>query len=221
MRNSRGFTLVEVLLAMVITTAVIGIASYAYSMFSTKWKSDLGNFDEISVTARALWQTQGALAAGVPFIVWDQKQKEYVFYFLGRRDGMTMVTEGAIFNPDGSSVIRVFSERTSGGNYQLVYEEAPLSEQALTELNQELNFKFRLVLLKDQTRIKFEYYGFEDYSAQQGDSVVEGNASWHEEYDGAERKLHPEKVRIWFGNDYLIQDLATGHPSLMDLFIRD
>ena len=220
-RQNSGFTLVELLLAMVVTTAVISLASYSYSMLADKWRSDLGQFDEVTHKARTVWQTQQVLKSAVPYIVWDPSQNQYVYYFLGREDGLTFVTQAPIFNPKGTAVVRLFSEQEHDGDFRLVYEEAPLYEELLSELNQNLDFRFRVVLLTDLPSVSISYYGYENEQQANDQTTTRDMQQWFSQYDGAETFWQPNVVKISMGSESMAQELASGHPKLMELFTDD
>ena len=62
------------------------------------------------------------------------------FYFLGREEGLTLVTSSPVFSPEQIAVIRVFREPASDGRWNLVYEEAPLTGVLLRRSDQTLPF---------------------------------------------------------------------------------
>lgn len=224
----RAFTLIEVMIAMVILTSLMFIANYSYSLYSEYWHGRLGSFDSTMHYHKGLLQVKETLDSSIPYIVIDNdtqdKQDRLTFYFLGRADGLTLVTAAPIFAEDTvqAAVVRIFSEKTTDG-YQLIYEEAPLKTQLLTHLAQELNFSYRTILMTLAQPIQFDYLGWPAYEHKYHPDEVKNPQppSWRSEYDAAVTQIQPVKLRLTSGNTQLIFDLPEGHKSLLDSYIRD
>ena len=82
-RALRGFTLVEMLVALVVLSLVIGISTYAYSLFARQWDGKLGRFEQAQAEYQRLEWLAAALQDTLPYVVRDD-DGQIGFYFLGR-----------------------------------------------------------------------------------------------------------------------------------------
>ena len=195
-----GFTLIELLIVITIMGLVIGAATFGYSLFSRHWDTSLRAFQRARDQYQRVALVERALADCLPWAVRDPSGKTG-FYFLGREEGLTLVTGSAVFSPGYPAVIRVFREPDDDGRWRLVYEEAPLREVRLREADQQLPFKHRMVVLRGLQQLGFRYYGWS--SAAQRAAASEGltadTPQWFEEFDGLRRSQHPQKIAIRLG----------------------
>ncbi len=198
-RALRGFTLVEMLVALVVLSLVIGISTYAYSLISRQWDGKLGRFEQAQAEFQRLDWLAASLEDTLPYVVRDTGD-EIGFYFLGRDEGLTLVTMSPIFETGAPALIRVFREADSDGSWNLVYEEAPFDQQLLVRADQRLEFRHRLVIARDLPRPEFRYYGWPDLATWLRSGLEPGaGRSWFIEYDGMTRRFHPEKIELRFG----------------------
>jgi len=218
--KNKGFTLIELLITMAIMAMVMSVASYNYSQYSRYWHTKLGNYDQHQAQMRGKLQLRDALNAMAPYIV-KNKKGDWVYYFLGRDEGLTFVTYAPIFaQQGGTSVVRVFKEQQSDGLFRLVYEEAPLTSVMLTQVDQVLNFQYRLVIADNLPDISFEYYGWPNRDAKYNpEASTVTSATWSDQYDGSITKLQPDKIRIL--SDFVNFNLTVspGDKKLLNLFL--
>ena len=105
----KGFSLLEMLVAILVLSIVIGISTYAYSMFIRQWDGHLGRFDEAAAQYQRLEWLSAALEDTLPYGVRDD-DGQLGFYFLGRDEGLTLVTMSPLFGVGEPALIRVFRE---------------------------------------------------------------------------------------------------------------
>ena len=221
-RHTQGYTLIEVLIALTIFMALMFTANYSYSVYSQYWHGRLGSFDQTLFYYRGLLQVKESIDSSIPYIVNGGEGVEETFYFLGRNDGFTLVSAAPIFanTVNDAAVVRIFSEKNDDG-FQLVYEEAPLSDNLLTNINQQLNFKYRTVLMVTKQAIKFEYFGWSAIEHKVRPSgQPESLPSWRGQYDAAKTRVQPKKLRITLSGQPLEFDLPEGHQNLIDFYIK-
>lgn len=220
--KNKGFTLVELLITMAIMALIMAIAGFNYNQYSQFWHKRLGNFDQQQAQMRGKLQLRDALNAMAPYIV-KNSNGDWVYYFLGREEGLTFISYAPIFAQEGgTSVVRVFREPQQDGNFRLIYEEAPLSPVSLMRVDQVLNFKYRLVIADDLPEINFSYYGWPNVESKyikENSSIV--SATWSNSYDGAETKLQPDKVKIESSYVNFNIDVPPGDKTLLNLFLPE
>jgi prepilin-type N-terminal cleavage/methylation domain-containing protein len=194
-----GFTLIELLISIAIMSMVIGLASYGFSLFSQHWDGPRKNFDRSSGQVQRLDLLMRSLGDAIPWVVRDDSGQPG-FYFLGREEGVTLVTASPIYSTDTPAVIRVFREPQSGGTWRLVYEEAPLSSVRLVKASQTLPFQHRLIILENMRRISFRYLGWNTAQERFGDEVTGAvPPQWFSEFDGLVRTHQPSRVGLTLG----------------------
>lgn len=220
-KSQQGYTLIELLIAMVILVSLMFTANYSYSVYSQYWAGRLGSFDQTLFYYRGLLQVKETIDSSIPYIL-DGGQLGQTFYFLGRAEGFTLVTAAPIFakTVNDAAIVRIFSEQIQGGQFQLVYEEAPLTDDLLLTLDQELKFKYRTVLMRTAGSIKFEYFGWDHYDHRYNPDLKQGPAArWRASYDAASTRIQPSKIRLHLAQAILEFDLPEGHLGLLDAYI--
>ena len=217
-----GYTLIEVLIAMVILMSLMFTANYSYSQYSGYWAGRLGQFDRTLFQFQGLLQVKDTIDSTIPYMV-EKVQEEYTFYFLGRDQGVTFVTAAPIFGvtQNDASVVRLFIEK-AGTRYQLVYEEAPLSDKILLRLDQPLNFKYRLVLLSSSEPLRFSYYGWKQWQHKfMREDYPDILPSWLNTYDAADSGVQPLAMKLHIGDEVIAYQLAEGHRKLIKFYQDD
>ena len=188
----------------------------AYSMFVRQWDGHLGRFNKEQGRYQRLAWLATALEDTLPYAVRDD-QDRLGFYFLGRAEGLTLVTMSPIFAVGEPALIRVFRELEEDGTWQLIYEEAPFAGTLLARADQRMEFRHRLVIATDIGRPTFRYFGWANASSRLTfDDAITEQQSWFDEYDGLVRQFHPEKIELQIGNEIAVFDI----PERIDAVIR-
>jgi len=198
----RGFTLIEILIALAIFGLVVGIASYGYSLFSQHWDGRVGRFERAQDQYQRLDLLVAALENTLPYVVRDDAGAGG-FYFLGRDEGLTLVTLSPVFSPGQLAVVRVFREPASDGRWNLLYEEAPLAGVQLRLASQTLPFQHRMVVLRDVPDLRFGYFGWRSLderldAANQPELGLQPR--WMSSLDGLVARVHPQRIAIGIGD---------------------
>lgn len=197
----KGFTLIELLVAVAIFGLVAGVASYGFSLFSRHWDGRRGEFEETQGRYQRLQLVNAAMEDTLPWAVRDASGTPG-FYFLGREEGLTLVTGSPVFSPGRTAVIRLFREPDVDGRWKMVYEEAPLDGLLLRQADQVLPFTYRMVVMRDLPEPRFRFFGWDSLEARlaAADDLAPGLApGWSPEFDGLERRQHPQRIAVRLG----------------------
>ncbi len=218
-RTLSGFSLIELLIALAIFGMVVGVASYGYALFARDWNGRLGRFTRAEAGYQRLDLVVRALQDTYPWVVRDA-QDQPGFYFLGRDEGLTLVTSSPVFSPGQTAVIRLFREPAAAGLWNVVYEEAPLGNQLLRHADQTLPFQHRMVVLRGVSKVRFEYYGWRSRQerAEAADSIGQEapTPQWLDDFDGLQRRQHPQRIALWLGD----QQNVIFVPEKADVMFR-
>ncbi|WP_394146918.1 Tfp pilus assembly protein FimT/FimU [Shewanella atlantica] len=198
--KSLGFTLIEILIAMLVLSIVMFIGSLSFSTFSQRWQDDMGSFTQEVANAKNLVLLQKAMNGISNYIVRDDKD-EPVYFFKGNDKYLMFVTNNAVFNTDGQALIRLSVTVRSDGKQQLRYEEAPFKLSPLLRLDIFPDANYSQILLTDDN-IRFNYYGWEDQ--KQRAAFYEGELmapKWMPEYLGEKSGMLPYAVNVTWGSN--------------------
>ena len=184
---------------MAVMSMLTVTASYAFSLFSRDWRAVGARYESSEGQFRRYDLMQRALLDSLPWVVLREDGSEGL-YFLGREDGLTLVTASPIFSPGKLAVIRLFVERRADGGSRLVYEEAPLAEIVLTRADQTLPFAFRMTVLESGGKVAFSYRWLQtNANAIAGDSSqTDSVLMWTTEFDGLKLAGQPVELGLAF-----------------------
>ncbi len=221
-KNVSGFTLIELLVAVVILAMVVGIGTLGFSLFTQQWARARSDFDTRLTDYQRLALVHRALEDAIPWAVRSGSGR-IGFYFLGREEGLTLVTASPVFNPGQMAVIRVFRESAGPNESRLVYEEAPLSTVRLREASQTLPFQHRLVVLKSlKGPTSFRYYGWaslDERVREGGPGEMPPMPQWFDEYDGLVRGQHPQRIGVALDGEEAIYFIADRVDAALNRMI--
>jgi prepilin-type N-terminal cleavage/methylation domain-containing protein len=214
-RTLRGFSLLELLVAVAVLSLVVGITTYAYALFVRQWDGHLGRYDAAQAQYQRLEWLAAALEDTLPYVVQDDDGQPG-FYFLGREEGLTLVTMSPIFGVGEPALIRVFGETDAAGAWRLVYEEAPFAGTVLARADQRMDFRYREVIASDIPRPVFRYFGWAGLSSRLafGEALTD-DRGWFDEYDGLLRRYHPEKIELRFGDAATVFEMPARADTAM------
>ena len=213
----KGFSLVELLVAMAIMSMTILISSMGYGFFMEKWDGELGDFDLASGNAKKLLMVKQAISNVYPYVL-RTADNTPVFYFEGTTDSFVGVAKTSLTNSDFPSVIRVSVGQADDFSYFIRYEEAVLNRFPLVSLKQQLPFDRQMALLSGLTAVQIEYFGFENQDAR----AQQGQRQWWTSFNSLQRGVMPSAIRLLFVlNDQqqsIVIPVSEGDPRILRLF---
>lgn len=190
--KSKGFSLIELLVAMAIMSMTIMISSMGYSFFMKRWDGEIGQFDNTATFAKKLILTKNAVSGIYPYIVTDTNDQPGV-YFEGIEDGIVGVTSRSFFSYGKPAVFKLQLRQNNNFLFDLIYEESPLDNKPLISLTQNIVYRHKVTLLSQVDDLKFSYYGTRDNQQK-----LRSEKQWWQSFNSFSRKILPEIVRISF-----------------------
>jgi len=196
---SKGFTLIELLISISILSLLLFTGSYSYSLMSTRWNKELGQFSTTAKIAKHLELTQRVLEGIQSHIVVDKTKKPY-FFFIGHQNSLLAVSQAGLFSGYFPEIFRLTVLEKSTGLVDLVYQSVSSESVLLTNTEQQIDFSKNIILFSDMEQIKFEYFGWKNYNEKTDDESNNYKESWHSNYSGIDRQYTPSKLRLTIVN---------------------
>lgn len=195
--NQKAFTLIELLIVTTLLSLLMFTGSYAYSLFTNKWQSELGQFSKINKQMMAFHRIETLLTNLTPYPI-RQDNSQPAFLFIGNKDSILAVTHDGLFSQNSAEAFRLSSVKTSDGTYQLLYQAKSLEHTAILTESQEIIFTNEIILLDNLNKIEFYYYGWSSYQEKKSRTADNqaGSKKWYEVYSGIDKQLTPEKIEI-------------------------
>lgn len=202
--KAKGFTLIEVLLAMVLLSIVMYIGSLSFTVFSERWQKELGGFKTDVSEARKLLLLRQLFQGAANYLVRDNSNKP-VYLFTGDAKQLQFVTNTPIFQTGYQALVGLSIVTLANGGQQLVYTEYSFSAGPIFNLKSRPVVQHSIVLLQAEN-IRFNYYGWESFAARSRYvEYTEGNLQWQLAYNAADIGTLPFAVNLtWQQNEPII-----------------
>ncbi|MEN6331208.1 MAG: prepilin-type N-terminal cleavage/methylation domain-containing protein [Smithella sp.] len=191
--NQRGFTLLELMIAIALLAVIVGLMTGTLSMaYKTVEKGErkIESLERKKIVFSLMEsQIQSAFSSSYD----DQGEKKS--RFIGEKDNLAFASNYSIWHgAGGNSLVRYFIKTTDQGRDVLYVEEQVLGTDTANEAR----------LTKDYDSITFEYY--------LENSLEE--AKWVDRWPEEEKKL-PRKIRICFA-DGMDKKILTANVFVME-----
>jgi len=186
---TKGYTLIEVLVAMAIFTSMLVLAGTALNQGLRQYQGlvakGLGFWDQ----AKNIWIDK-SFNSTIDYYV-NTRSNGWFPYFKGSNNTVSYVSL-APFADEVPVVVWLKSETQENGKNALRYYELPVYAKTLEDLERDEvfgNYKKgkSFNLLEDVEGISFKYYGC---------GISDGQCRWLDDYDGGNRKVLPSSVKI-------------------------
>lgn len=205
-KHSKGFTLIELMLATSLLMMVLFSGYYAYSLYTQKWQKRVDTFWQGTQDAIGVDALNRLLMATVPYVVKGSNDRLNT-YFAGDKQFIQFVSNYSLFSDD-ASVIRIEFEPEQ---QQIIYKEKSLSHFALINTSQvefvqdetEFLWEHVTVLADEIQNVQFSYNGWLtfDEAMQEmnlGENLRRSDAKpqWYQEHNTEVQRVLPKLVSI-------------------------
>jgi prepilin-type N-terminal cleavage/methylation domain-containing protein len=208
--KTAGFTLIEMLVSLVLLTAIVLLGSSSYGIFSQRWDGQLGKFDQTLQNVRDEMLVYDVLDSLTSYATYDQSETP-VLYFEGNRNGFVSVSTKSIFSEKIPAVVRFSAVQRADLTFDITYEEWPMKDDVLRSTYQNFNFAQPIKLFESVTSPNFEYYGWGSVIEREGfsDDRNPMPATWLSSLNSLEARLLPERIRLSFYNNGEYKEINT------------
>ena len=201
-RNAKGFTLIEVLIATMVLSAVVYLATISCSMFLNVWeKKRLTDTSAINAY-RSHILVRSALESIYDYYVTDpanEKAGRYYPFFNGEGDMLEFVTLSSVFKKGVPAAARIRLDNQPAGdeNYRaIVYEEAPLDNAYIKYSGDNLKYSRLMTVYTGVKKINIRYYGIWETKWMPEKDGFETIYKWQKTFDGKKKNAVPEIIEM-------------------------
>ena len=213
MAPQRGLTLLEMLVALVILSSVMAIASSAYSYYATGFNDRGERFNEQFqlLRKRTIWQDQ--LASAFYYYV-EVLPNNFRPYFQGSAKEISWMTTNSLLEP--GRVARSWLGLKQG---MLTYCEQPLSHKLVKQLNFEVDeicSSYNLPV-EAAENLNIQYYSWPNlrdwHLTQSNEQPVppQDQPQWNKAHDASEKELLPLWAKL---------ELTTLEGEVRNIWVR-
>ena len=210
-KSNKGFTLIELMIAISILSLLLFTGSYSYSLMSTRWNKELGNFAQIAKQAKNQQLLQNLLTGIQTFIITDKNQRP-AFFFIGDKTSLLAVSRSGLYSDKYPEIFRLTATEKENGLFNLVYQSSSTENVLLLATEQEINFTQQLTLFSNLTSVSFAYLGWSHFNEKTANGEIIKPASWFERFSGIDNQLMPTKMLVTL----TIDDSAFTLPVELD-----
>lgn len=203
-RKAIGFTLIEVLIALMLLSIVMYVGNLSFSIFSERWRKELGDFNLNAESARKFLLLRQAVKGASNYLTRDGNGNA-VYLFEGDSQQLAFVTNKPIFNPTYQALVHLTVKTLSSGRQQLVYAEYSFRHGAPVQHDFKPDMSDRLVLFEAED-IRFNYYGWKSFADRSlYIEQSEGGLEWQDNYSASEIGMIPFALNLtWSKNEPLV-----------------
>jgi prepilin-type N-terminal cleavage/methylation domain-containing protein len=198
-KNAKGFTLIELMIAISILSLLLFTGSYSYSLMSARWNKELGHFAQLASQAKNQQLLQSLLAGVQTFVITDKKQRP-AFFFIGKQQSLLAVSRGGIYSDKYPEIFRLSTVENDNGLFDLVYQSRSTKNLLLVATEQEITFTQQLTLFTDLTSVSFAYLGWSHFNEKTTNGEIIKPPQWFDNFSGIDNQLMPTNMTITLTN---------------------
>jgi general secretion pathway protein J len=192
--ESKGYTLIEVVVAVAIFTTMLMLGSIALNQTLMQYKALAKKGFSFWQYAKVVWIDK-SIGSMTDYYVME-RQRGWFPYFKGDLNGFSYVSLSP-FAGDSPSVVWVIKEKNEKGKYDLKYYELPVVTKKYEDIEDDFvfgNYKKgnSYIIFNDVQSINFQYYGFD---------ISKRTYEWFNEFEGKLKKTLPVAIMIDYKDD--------------------
>lgn len=195
-RINKGFSLVELLVAMSLLSMIIYLGSLSYASFSGSWQKINSRIHQNIKAARNVMLLRKSVISTAAFLLQNEERKP-ILLFNGTEHGFQSFTASPLFHNKAAVYQVVFiASLDRPGFGSLVYREAS-NMAPFTVLGQTLEFEYELTIAKDIQQFKIGYFGWGNLlerNQELGDEIKVKR--WFREYNAGNTLILPEAITL-------------------------
>lgn len=191
---SRGYTLIEVLIAMAIFSSMMFLATAALNQGLRQYHGIVEKGLDFWRNVRFFWIEKSFSSATDYYM--STRENGWTPYFIGNQDVVSYVSLSPLVG-DLPVVVWLKNEKGEDGKRSLVYYELPVYTKVYQDIERAYilgdyrkgnSFKF----LEGIENVEVDFYGYD---------LVLRKSLWYNDYDARKRKLLPSVVKISFSKN--------------------
>lgn len=192
-RHSSGYTLIEVLVAATIFSAMVTLASMALNQGLKQYQGLMEKGLNFWDNARYVWIQRSFNSTADYYI--HTAMDGWTPYFIGNLDQVSYVSLSPLVG-ERPVVVWIRYEQEGDGKHSLVYYELPVETKTYDAINRETVFSeykkgASVKLLEGLDSLEWSFYGFD---------IGERKYVWSQSYDARRKKLLPALVKVSYGS---------------------
>lgn len=202
LKQSAGFTLVEVLVATMVLSLVIFLATFSYSLFLNTWEKKSVTNNRVISDYRSHVLVRAALESIYDYYITDpenERNGRHYPYFNGEKKMIEFVTLSSIFNKGVPAAARLRLECRDGAdrNYcRLIYEETSLEQRYIRYADDKMVYDHTLIVYSGLEKLNFRYYGQYELKWNAAAENYDVIRKWQETFSGEKRNTIPEIIEV-------------------------
>ncbi|CAH9052716.1 hypothetical protein PSECIP111951_00675 [Pseudoalteromonas holothuriae] len=194
----RGFTLVELLIAISILSGLLFVGNYSYQILAGRWQQELGQFHNYQEFGRKLSLFNKTLAGIQPYVVRRvvNSNQQVGFLFEGNEQRLLSISKVGLIQQAYPEVFRLIVQEQDNGLFSLLYQAKSTQHFLLKYSDQNIDFQRSYILFQDLDEIKFNYLGWDNINQKSELKSVGRTPTWRQSYSGLDSQQLPEEIAI-------------------------
>lgn len=199
-QSASGFTLVEVMIAMVVFSMLMVLVSGAINFSTRYWQQENANLSDKMAEFIYTEKLSRAIAAAQPYGLYYGNNKRLELFFQGTNKELMFVSDTGLYQHGPVVIaIKVIDDREFGTQVQIA--EEPMSRTMLINEAglQSINWQWK-VFKSNITLARFVYYGYanlNELKLQRANSNRDQTViDWYDDYSGRKRNILPQKIAL-------------------------
>ncbi|GAA6203362.1 prepilin-type N-terminal cleavage/methylation domain-containing protein [Thalassotalea sp. SU-HH00458] len=201
-QKSKGFTLIELMLATSLLMMIMFTGYYAYSLYSQKWQKRVDVFWQGTNQGIGLDAVNKLFISAVSYVVKNNNDKESI-YFEGDQQHLRFVSNSPIFSK-GTALVELEVLRV-GDKESLIYRESNLLNKPVFTLDgfeKITQWQKQAILFQGYSSISWSYYGWTSFADALEQANIAGNnqkielRKFYTKHELANTRILPASVKL-------------------------